>query len=58
MKDKPSCFREEYEKREYDMLPEYAAKGRKLKGRQRPIVPCSLRTDFSRPGPHHTLQVV
>jgi dGTPase len=48
MDEKLSCFRQEYEKREYDMLSEYAAKAAESKGRQRPIEPCCLRTDFQR----------
>jgi dGTPase len=48
MEERPSCFRQEYEKREYEMLSEYAAKAAESKGRQRPMEPCSLRTDYQR----------
>jgi dGTPase len=48
MDERPSCFRQEYEKREYEMLSEYAAKAAESKGRQRPMEPCALRTDFQR----------
>ena len=42
------CFREETEKREYEILSEYAAKAAESKGRERFLEKCSLRTDFQR----------
>jgi len=48
MEEKPSCFRQEFEKREYELLSEYAAKAAESRGRQRPMDPCALRTDFQR----------
>ena len=43
-----NCFREEYEKREYDMLSEYATKSAESKGREQAMEPCPLRTVFQR----------
>jgi dGTPase len=48
MDERLSCFRQEYEKREYEILSEYAARAAESKGRQRPMEPCSLRTDYQR----------
>jgi dGTPase len=48
MGDKQTCFRQEYEKREYGMLCEHAAKAAESKGRERPMEPCPLRTDYQR----------
>ncbi len=43
-----ACFRQASEKREYETLSPYAAKAAETKGRQRPMEPCPLRTDFQR----------
>ncbi len=48
MDDQRTCFRQEYEKREYDMLSAYAAKSAETKGRARPMETCPLRTDYQR----------
>ena len=42
------CFREEYEKREYEMLAPYAAKAAESRGRERELTPCPLRTVYQR----------
>ncbi|MGI5849113.1 MAG: deoxyguanosinetriphosphate triphosphohydrolase [Christensenellales bacterium] len=42
------CFRQEYEKREYEILSEYAAKSAETKGRERDIEPCPMRTAYQR----------
>lgn len=46
--DKEFCFREEYEKREYEMLAPYAAKAAESRGRERELEPCPLRTAYQR----------
>ena len=48
MGDQYTCFRQEYEKREYDMLSQFAAKAAETKGRVRPMEPCPLRTAYQR----------
>jgi dGTPase len=42
------CFREEYEKREYEMLAPYAAKAAESRGRERELAPCPMRTVYQR----------
>jgi len=46
--DNDICFREEYEKREYEMLAPYAAKAAETRGRERELDPCPLRTVYQR----------
>ncbi|MBQ1893477.1 MAG: HD domain-containing protein, partial [Clostridia bacterium] len=41
-------FRRMIEQREYETLSPYAAKSAETKGRERPIAPCPVRTDFIR----------
>jgi dGTPase len=48
MDDMNICFREETEKREYEVLSEYAAKAAESKGRDIFLEPCPLRTVFQR----------
>lgn len=48
MSDEKICFREETEKREYEVLSRYAAKAAESKGRESYIEPCPLRTVFQR----------
>jgi dGTPase len=40
--------RELSEKREYEYLSEYAAKAADTRGRERPMTPCDIRTDYQR----------
>ena len=41
-------FREEQEKREYEMLSAFACKSAESRGRAVPEKPCDLRTEFQR----------
>ena len=41
-------FRQEYEKREYEMLAPYATKAAESRGRERELEPCPMRTVFQR----------
>lgn len=42
------CFREEHEKREYEMLAPYAAKAAESRGRERALEPCPMRSVYQR----------
>jgi deoxyguanosinetriphosphate triphosphohydrolase, putative len=42
------CFREEYEKREYEALAPWAAKAAESRGREQELEPCAMRTVFQR----------
>lgn len=47
--DKPTiCFREEQEKREYEILAPWAAKAAESRGREREVEPCPMRTVYQR----------
>ena len=48
-------FREEQEKREYEMLSAFACKSAESRGRAVPEKPGDLRTEFQRP--HHPQQI-
>ncbi len=48
MDENTVCFREEHEKREYEMLAPYAAKAAESRGRERALEPCPMRTVYQR----------
>ena len=41
-------IREEYEEREAQWLSPLAVQSRNSRGRERPVTPCEIRTDFQR----------
>lgn len=46
-------FKEYYENLEEQILSPYATKSRNSKGRERPISPCEVRTEFSKRSRSH-----